>query len=172
MIPWWAVLPIIQGVVTVAVLAILYGLLLRRLTTIVEPYRFQLAERGEKYLVICDNPKEKNQIKFYLDNAFNPWVAVAACFLVWLALFMVAIKSRPNGFDPKDEREYAQICKLFTVSIFVSNPLFGTIAVIEISVVALVVVLIAGNAALIKRALVLMIEAQAQRNNGLHLHAH
>ncbi len=172
MIPWWAVFPVIQGIAIVSALAILYGVLLRRLATIAEPYRFQLAERGEKYLALCDNPKEKSQIRFYLDNAFNPWIAFAACFFLWLALFMVAAKKSANDFEPTSVSEHEQIANLFTLSVFAANPLFGAVVTVEMVLVTVAVVLIAGNFALVRRVIGIMLEAQARRRGNAHLHAH
>jgi hypothetical protein len=100
-------------------------------------------------------------------------MAVGACVLLWPALFMVIRKRRTRDFKITVEAEHAKICDLFTISIFVANPLFGTIAAIEIIVVGLIVVLIAGNIVIIRRALVLMLERQAARSSGIgHQHAH
>jgi hypothetical protein len=172
MIPWWAVLLVIRDLAIVAVLAVTYGLLLRRFATVAAPYRFQLAERGEKYLALSKNPKEKNQIRFYLDNAFNPWIAIGASLALWIALFMVIMRSRDAEFVPTNEDEYDRICNLFTFSVFAANPLFGIIVALEIIVVTIVVLLAVGNFVLIRRALIFMLEAQVRRLGVQQLHAH
>jgi hypothetical protein len=152
-----------------AILAIIYGLFVRRLATLVEPWRFHLAELGEKYLEICDNPRERAQIRFYLDNAFNPWIAVAACFLIWIALLLVVVKSHA-GFEPKIREEHDRICGLFTLSTLAANPVFGLIAVIEIVAVSITIFLVAGNIAVMRRAIDWMVETQTDRSR--HRHAH
>lgn len=165
MTPWWAIAPFVRGILIVAALTILYGLLLRRLATAVHPSRLHLAERGEKYLTFCDDPKEKSQIRFYLDNAFNPWIAIACCALLWVALALVLFRSRRTPFTPKTKEEYSRLCGLFTLSAFAANPLFGAIVAFEIFIIAAVGVVLAGNIALIRRTLALMLETQAARTD-------
>lgn len=171
MTPWWAVIVFHQYVVLAGLLAISYGLLLRRLAKIVEPKRLELARRGEQYLDLCDTKKEKQQIAFYLENAFDPWVAVVASALIWLALATV-IKTGAHKPKEKDAGEHDKIAYLFSISAFAANPLFGTITAIELVLIAVAILLIEGNTALLTRTIERMLETQAERSGGRHLHAH
>lgn len=169
--PWWAVIVFHQYLGLAVLIAISYGLLLRRLAKIVEPKRLELAQRGERYLDLCDTKKERQQITFYLENAFDPWVAILASFLIWFALVKV-IRTGAHKSEERDEREHDEIAWLFSISAFAANPLFGAITVLEILLIAIVVLLIEGNSVLLRRAIERMLETQAERRGGHQLHAH
>lgn len=131
----------------------------------------ELAERGEKYLAFCDNQREIQQVNFYLDNAFNPWIAVIACIFLWVGLLIVLLNPRAGALETKNEDEHEAISNLFTISVFAANPLFGMIVAIEIIVFTIVALLLVGNVALIRRAVTRMLEGQARRS-GRRIHAH
>jgi hypothetical protein len=157
MIPWWAILAWNSILLWVGLAAIGYGLLLRRAATIAQPYRLQLAEMGEKYIALCDNPEEKAQIQFYLNNVFNPWITIFVAFVLPLFVIIMAIcpTSPYSGsfeFTVMNEEEHNKIWWRFTISVVAANPLFGTIALFEVLIGLAFVLLVAGNAALIRRA--------------------
>jgi hypothetical protein len=163
MTPWYAVSTFQNLLLEICLFAIGYGLLLRRLATIVQPHRLRLAEHGEKYLAVCKDQEERGLIKFYLDKAFSPWITIWA--FVSLPIVLIHELVRPAKFDfvPSDEEGHRTICRLFIISVFAANPLFGTLVAVELLIATIVVALVAGNVVLIKRAILAMMESQATR---------
>jgi hypothetical protein len=68
MTPWHVIFEFHHLLLWVVLIAVGYGLLLKRLATIAQPHRLRLAELGEKYLAVCKNPEERALVKFYLDK--------------------------------------------------------------------------------------------------------
>ena len=169
MTPWAAILAFYYPLVSVSLFATTYGLLLRRLATIAHPHRLRLAELGEKYLVVCKAP-ERVLIKFYLDKAFSPWVAISAFVLFPVVLVQEIFWPRKGKFDfvPTDEDAHNRICRLAMISMFAANPLFGFLVALELIMAAAVVALISGNIVLIKRAISAIIDNQASTAGSDH----
>ena len=166
MTPWFAISSFYHLLLWVSLSAIGYGFLLRRTATIVQPHRLRLAERGEKYLVICKEPEERALINFYLDNAFNPWITVHAFFILPIVFVQELWRPAELDFVPADEDAHMSVCGLATMSVFAANPLFGSLVAAELLIATIAVALVAGNIALIKRAILAMIDSKISVRRG------
>jgi hypothetical protein len=166
MTPWFAVFAFYHLLFWLSFLAIGYGLLLRRIATIVQPHRLRLAERGEKYLAVCKDPEERALVNFYLDNAFNPWIAISAFFTLPIVIVQEIWRPAELGFVPADEDAHRSICGLASISAFAANPLFGSLVVIELLIASIAVALVVGNISLIKRAVLALIDSQIPARRG------
>jgi hypothetical protein len=67
---------------------------------------------------------------------------------------------------PTDEDAHNTICLLATFSMFVANPLFGSLVALELLIATAIVALVAGNIVLIKRAISAMIDSKASVGRG------
>jgi hypothetical protein len=152
MITWHAVLKFDGLLLLAAFTALSYGFTVRRLAELVQPYRLRLAERGEKYLKYVSNDTECAIVQFYLDNAFNPWFMVASALLLPIAAVMQIIKPHIPEFPTADPGIHNELSCLFFFSSLATNPLFTIIVAIEILILAIPSILLAGNLSLIKRA--------------------
>ena len=157
----------------IALVTLGYGLFVRRLAELVQPLRLQLAERGEKYLAVSKDGKEQSSVKFYLDNALNPWISIwASILLPMLAAYQSIWPSSPK-FVATDEREYRRISALFTISVLSANPLFGLIIIIELADGTILIVIFSGNINVLFRVALTLIERQANKHDHQsHVHAH
>jgi len=163
MTPWTAITEFMTPLVVVCGLAMGYGLLLLRLSAVAQPLRLRLAEEGEKYLALCNDPRERRIITFYLDNPASPWFAIAAFFLLPIALCRGPSAAIRNRIVYADEPTHTRLCLKFFVSAIAANPVFGTLVAIELLVVVIGVVLVMGNVALVRRAMQIVFEGQARR---------
>ena len=113
--------------------------------------------------MVCKTPEERALIKFYLDKAFSPWVALSACVLFPVVLFQEIFWPRQGKFDfvPTNEDAHNKIYRLAVISMFAANPIFGSLVALELIISAAIVALISGNIALIKRAISAIIDSQA-----------
>jgi hypothetical protein len=134
-------------------LVLAYPLILWRLNGFVEPDRMRLAETGERLLQRSDLSREdRNMVEWMMGNAFNGWIAVAAVFAFPLAAVLMLLSgawrerflSRSSARSMEVKNEMAMIRRLFFISIFAANPLFG-IAVITERLMISAVIAIFGN---------------------------
>ena len=158
MTPWYAIVWFHTTLITIGACVVLYGFFLRRIATAVQPLRLQLAERGEKYLRISKDPRERKLITFYLDNALSPWVCFWAFILLPVVLVRQMFRSSNNKLEKENEAEYGRILALFTISVFAANPLFGVLTIIEIVIALLLAIMLSGKFGLLVRATVTLIE--------------
>ncbi len=168
MIPWSPILSFHEALLLVCGAVILYGFCLRRLAEFAHQYRLRLAEIGEKYLAICDDPDEKTEILFYLDNAMNPWFLVSVSALFPMIFVYILIRRENRERKHKDDSTYSSILELFNISVFAANPLFGIVVVLEIVAFSLLSILVAGNIVMIKRAILLLLRREAGRHVAAH----
>jgi hypothetical protein len=113
-----------------------------------------MADLGGKILASGASPRRAAQIEFYLDNAFSGWVMAVAIFVFWIAAFSgmrkycfkrFSLKEQPNIEDNK-------MAVLFLASAFAANPLCGIVFAVECAVFAFIVVVLAGQSAMVAAA--------------------
>jgi hypothetical protein len=166
--PWHAIFSFHALLIGVAAVALVYGLFVRRLAELVQPLRLQLAERGEKYISISKDGKERRSIEFYLDNAFNPWICVwGSLFLPALTIWQLVRPMTPK-FDATDKEEYRKISALFTISVFAANPLFGLIMIFELTIATIIIIIFSGKLNILLRVGLALVERQAVRRPARH----
>jgi hypothetical protein len=168
MIPWHAIIRLQGLLLGLALVAIGYGLFIKRLATVVQPIRLRLAERGEKYLAVCKDPKEQGVITFYLDNALSPWVCIWTSALLPIILICQLIRPVSHKIIKEDEEEYHRLAALFTISTFSANPLFGSIILIELAIVTILVIIFSGKLTILLRVAITLIERLATRRPQHH----
>jgi hypothetical protein len=136
-----------------------YLLILRRLADLAQPYRLRLAEIGEQALADGMPAIESAQVRFYLDNAFNGWVTVAANFVLpFVARGSLTQLLRSRGLlgRVKMFSRQAELLTLFIVSAFAANPLFGIVALLEFFLLGMVFLLLNGPSALMSVVLAVL----------------
>ena len=127
---------------------VLYLFLLRRLADVVQPFRLQLAEVGEAAL--SRNPADAEQIRFYLDNAFNGAIVALGVLVfpfVALKVLVAGLKSK-NVQKPPAQKTYVKIVALFLISVFAANPVCAIILIVEFLLLGLLLVLARGPSSL------------------------
>jgi hypothetical protein len=136
----------------------LYLFLLRRMAAAVQPYRLRLAELGERLLARGVDPVAEATIRFDLQSAFSPWpmVLLAALMPVFVLKegFWAAL-GRPRR-RPEPTLEMQRLIGLVSLSWFAANPLFGLIVALELLVLSLLALLVAGNLAVLRHAVRLL----------------
>jgi hypothetical protein len=125
-----------------------YLIVLRRLADIVQPYRLQLAELGEKILAEAPSDARRDQARFYLDNAFSGWVAPGVAMALPVVAVLAPFFSGRFRQDDVPTRDDRTLMLLFSLSVVAANPLFGMIMAVEALFVALFVVVISGPSGL------------------------
>lgn len=137
-----------QHVLLAGLAAVVFVVLLQRLSDIAHPYRLMLAAEGEAYLAGCKDQVDAQTIRFMLDHAFSWWVAVAFAFMLPWYLGIAAIRhlrgGRVNGRLSPEKR---RLVILFAISAFAANPVFGTVVVVELFVFGLIASMISSPAA-------------------------
>lgn len=163
MIPWYAILRFQGLLLGIVLVAIGYGVFVKRLAIVVQPLRLRLAERGEKYLAVCKDPKERSLITFYLDNALSPWLAIWTTLLLPIVLIKQLITPVTHKIVKEDEEECRRLTALFIISTFAANPVFGFFVAVELIIVAIVVILLSGKITLLLRVAITLIERLATK---------
>lgn len=166
MIPWRAILAFHELLLTVILLAICYGFVMRRLAEFAQGYRLRLAQQAEEYIIRCRTETEREQIRFYLDNALDPRLMIWTAILLPTIMVMQLVKPENPDFEMADPGIHNEIACLFLFSALATNPLFAAIVILEIIAVSFPSILVAGNAALIKRAIKVFLRREA---GGHHL---
>ena len=139
---------LVKGALGLAAAAVTYALVVRRLADIAQPYRLELAALGERIIAEGSSTDSRDQARFYLDHAFSGWVAVAAVVLVpFASLWTLATFWRRGPQKVRASREDDRAAILFLGSIFVANPIFGTLMMIEFFLFGLILSLAGGTAA-------------------------
>ena len=154
----------------------LYILILRRLADAVQPYRIYLAESGEAYLANDSKPNDKKRIvRFFLDNAFQPWVVMLGAIVLPVVLMVSLVKQCFSGKDvtPQDrDVEYDRLDKVFTMSALCANPLFGIIFLVQLLFVFAVAVLLTASFKTSSSLLEKLLRAEWSRAASLNQNAH
>lgn len=167
MIPWSEIVRFHALLLGVALVAMGYGLFVKRLAVVVQPLRLRLAERGEKYLAVCKDPRERALVRFCLDHAFSPWVCIATS--VTLPIAFITQIFRPTEVIKKiDEDENRRIAALFALSVFSANPFFGAIIVLEVAIAITLMVIIKGQINALFRAATSLFERLANKSTPRH----
>jgi hypothetical protein len=161
MIPWHAILTFHKLLLTAILLSIAYGFVIRRLAEFMQGYRLRLAQEGEEYIIRCRTQTERAQIRFYLDNALNPWLMIWTAVLLPSIMAMQLFKPENPDFEMTDPGTHNEIACLFLFSALAANPLFALIVLLEIVAVFFPSIVLAGNAALIKRAVKVFLRREA-----------
>lgn len=129
-----------------------YAIVLRQLAKAVQPLRLRLAEEGEALLaegVLV--AEDESDVRMFLDNAYNGWVAVFLMLLMPAAMFHLLIQS--PGTDNKPHEVVSKLSGWFAISAFAANPIIGALAVVEFFVLAFVVVIGTGSLVVIRAAI-------------------
>ena len=161
MIPWHAVLAFHKLLIIAILLSIFYGFILRRLAEFLQAYRLRLAEKGEEYIIRCRTETERGQIRFYLDNALDPRLMMWTAIILPVTMASQLFKPENPYFEITDSGAHNEIACLFLFSVLAANPLFAVIVILEIIAVFLPSILVAGNAAMIKRAVKVFLRREA-----------
>jgi hypothetical protein len=158
MIPWDAVFALHKVLLAIALATLGYGFILRRLAEVIHPLRLRLAELGEKYLEMPLAPEDRTQVIFYLDNAFNPWVAVVAVASFPFVIIFLLFRPKQNNTSIGTQKE---IEYLFTISVVAANPLFSLVTALELLIAALFGVLLYKQLSLVKNAVHIFFQFKA-----------
>ncbi len=127
----------------------LYAIVLRQLAKAVQPLRLRLAEEGEALLAEgILSIEEESDVRMFLDNAYNGWMAVYVMLLMPAAMFYLTINSPGT-----DGRATDRLTWLFLVSVLAANPFMGALAAMEFVVLAFGVVIATGSFAMLRAAL-------------------
>jgi hypothetical protein len=130
----------------------LYAIVLRQLAKAVQPLRLRLAEEGEALLTEgVLSIEEESDVRMFLDNAYDGWVAVFLMLMMPAAMFYLLID--PTGTDDRATERSAKLSWLFLVSVFAANPFVGALAIMEFVVLAFVMVIATGSFAMLRAAL-------------------
>lgn len=120
--------------------ATFYMFLRFRLMQAAQPYRIELARRGEAILA---DPRlslhHKNHVRFMLDSAFSrivaPIAVVALPFVVLALMFSRKLRERSRAVwrvsDEDLRKEVEEVDRLFTRSIAMTSPLLAIVLLLE-----------------------------------------
>jgi ABC-type antimicrobial peptide transport system permease subunit len=134
----------------VLVYMLAYFFVLRRFASFVQPYRLRMAQLGEEILAGRVTAARAEQISFFLDNAFSGWVMAGAILVFPFAVFWGTAKYAFGGFSltAQFDKDDQKMVVLFALSAFAANPLCGTIFAVEAAIFVFIVVMLAGQSAL------------------------
>jgi len=140
-------LQLLQGLAIITVSVVIYALILRRMAFVVQPVRLKMAELGE-HILSSDLPAARaDQIRFYLDNAFNGWVMffvalVLPLVAVFMPFYMMAKRQTQELHQQNSDEQ--RVAELFGISAFAANPLFGAVVAVEFAVLGFLLLLFVG----------------------------
>jgi hypothetical protein len=145
-------LSVLRLCATLAVVAALYLLLVKRLADAVHPLRLKLARDGERLLASGTlSQQDADYVHFCLDNAFNGKVAFWGMFLVPLMsvstlIDLASVRGNRHGLAPQRRASPVDpVTDLFCRSVLAANPICGAMVVGLIAMVVMIGVLVTGQ---------------------------